>query len=503
MAGTVLAAVQAGARGDRETQEDIELFFSVGSTTRRVFFAGQTMSDIERVCMHSFAVKNVALPKDKAVFRIRTAIGKNNVPLTIPFLDVKQIYPGCVLDIDDPILRAACRLNAEKEPFPKREKASTGLGAVMAAHRFGAKVREHVEQKRSAPEKLRRRLDKLLNDPGSSRGATVMACFILLLIVISTVNFCVDSLPGVYDSSMGDAYQTMFGRPTAVVETICIAVFTIELALRFGIAKRRFLFMRDTLNQIDFVAILPFYLELIVSGVEVPGLSVLRVMRLARVFRLFKVSKGSITVLTRTMTKSAKPLYMLVFITCIATILFASILYYVERGTYDEQTGLWIRVVGHRCEVKCLKPGFPDGCIPGAERATVTWRDHCPAGCLTPCEDIKEQSPFDSIPQSAWWSLVTMTTLGYGDMFPLSVLGRFCGMVTVMTGILVIALPITVVGSNFNSVYSREGDVPDDTREMPGSENFVWQGSSDSEDDIELMEKRLKRRLLRRKRGAL
>jgi len=505
MASSVLAA--AGSQPQQTflppNTGDYEIFFSVGSVTRRVFFNGTTMGHVEHACMAAYGIKNIPLAKDRSVFRIRTAVGKNNNPLTIPFLALSQLSPGCVLDVDDPVLRAACRLNAWREPIPKREQAPS-IAALMAARRFGARVRKQVEKKRTKLEILRRSMDKLLNEPGSSKGAMTLACFILFLIVVSTVNFCVDTLPNVYKADLGnDAMSQMFGQPTATVETICIACFTIEFCLRLGIAKKRIQFMRDTLNLIDLVAIVPFYVELIIAGVEVPGLSVLRVMRLARVFRLFKVSKGSITVLTRTMSKSAKPLYMLVFLTMIATVLFASILYYVERGTYDEQTGVWIRVVGHRCEVKCQKAGYPAGCVPGADKVEVQWADHCPKGCLNECTDIFEQSPFESIPQSAWWSLVTMTTLGYGDMFPVSVLGKFLGMVTVMTGILVIALPITVVGSNFNSVYSREGEALDITRELPGAETLVWQGSSDSSDGEEKMQKRLRKRTVRRRRGAL
>ena len=66
-----------------------------------------------------------------------------------------------------------------------------------------------------------------------------------------------------------------------------------------------------------------------------------------------------------------------------------------------------------------------------------------------------EQSPFDSIPTSFWWCLVTMTTVGYGDVVPTQPLGKILAAIVMIFGILVIALPITVIGSNFSSIYAK------------------------------------------------
>ena len=70
----------------------------------------------------------------------------------------------------------------------------------------------------------------------------------------------------------------------------------------------------------DIVAILPFYIELALMNVDIPGFGIFRVVRLVRVFRLLKMSKSSISIFIQTMRRSAKPLFMLIFFTTIATV---------------------------------------------------------------------------------------------------------------------------------------------------------------------------------------
>ena len=137
------------------------------------------------------------------------------------------------------------------------------------------------------------------------------------------------------------------------MEAICISLFTIEFATRLGVSRARWAFMSDGLNLIDLVAILPFYLEMIAAGVAIPGLSVLRVTRLARVFRLLKVSKDSLSLLGETMARSAKPLYILGFLLGISLVMFSSVMYYAERGTYDATIQQWMRTTGFNCDYMC------------------------------------------------------------------------------------------------------------------------------------------------------
>lgn len=108
------------------------------------------------------------------------------------------------------------------------------------------------------------------------------------------------------------------------------------------------------MNWVDMVSVVPYYIQIIVdatSAKHAPTLQVFRILRLVRVFRLFRMSRAVTEIFAKTMQLSAKPLYMLVFFTCLGVVFFSSLLYYAERGVYDGELGVWKRVAYYQCPV--------------------------------------------------------------------------------------------------------------------------------------------------------
>ncbi|CAE7807647.1 Sh, partial [Symbiodinium sp. KB8] len=177
-------------------------------------------------------------------------------------------------------------------------------------------------------------------------------------------------------------------------------------------------FLRSPINLIDLLAILPFYIEWALPSTGGVGLTVFRILRLTRIFRIFKLSKYSkgMQMMGRVIMASADAMGLLLFFIAIGVVVFGSIMFFAEAGEYDAATGVYMRT-------------------------TFTG-------------DGKEPTPFTSIPMAFWYVIVTATTVGYGEMVPTSTVGQLVGVLVMLAGILVLALPITVFGAQFAVEYA-------------------------------------------------
>ncbi|XP_034032215.1 potassium voltage-gated channel subfamily C member 1b isoform X2 [Thalassophryne amazonica] len=266
----------------------------------------------------------------------------------------------------------------------------------------------------------------LFEDPYSSKYARWVALASLFFILVSITTFCLETheafnpiinrtefelvdnitVEHIYQETETAAYLTY-------IEGVCVVWFTFEFLMRITFCPNKFDFIRNALNIIDFVAILPFYLEVGLRGLSSKAakdvLGFLRVVRFVRILRIFKLTRHfvGLRVLGHTLRASTNEFLLLIIFLALGVLIFATMIYYAERI----------------------------GANPNDPRAS-------------------EHTHFRNIPIGFWWAVVTMTTLGYGDMYPQTTSGMLVGALCALAGVLTIAMPVPVIVNNFGMYYS-------------------------------------------------
>ncbi|VDQ00682.1 unnamed protein product [Trichobilharzia regenti] len=301
--------------------------------------------------------------------------------------------------------------------------------------------------------KFQRKVWLLFEYPESSIAARCVAIISLLVILISIIIFCVETLPhfrhyelefieGPTKLPTISAVDTPQVTGTLfILESICVVWYTFELLARFAACPQKLAFFKQVMNLIDVVSIIPYAIsigallaETTKTQNQAMSLSILRVIRLVRVFRIFKLSRHSkgLQVLGRTLKASFRELCLLCFFLFVCVVLFSAAVYFAEVDGGEEQ--------------------------------------------------------FPSIIHAFWWAVVTMTTVGYGDMRPVTMWGKIVGSMCAIAGVLTIALPVPVIVSNFNYFYHRESESEELTTYVHVSDDqkrFSYPGDNFNEEALE------------------
>ena len=277
-----------------------------------------------------------------------------------------------------------------------------------------------------------RALWDLFEKPQSSLPAKMISLLSIGLVLISTVGMCLNTFTWMQAKDIKG--EPVDNPKLALVEAICISYFSIEYLLRLAGAPQKLDFMKGTMNVIDCMAIAPYYLTLffvpppvMMREEPLPGVAtmttllppsptedaeeesgfgnvgrIMQVFRIARIMRIFKLARRSVGLqsIAHTVKTSWKDLGLLFLLVGMGMLVFGSLEYYIEN--MEEGTG------------------------------------------------------FTSIPQGMWWAVQTLTSLGYGDFWPQTFLGKVVGSCCAVCGVLVMALPIPIVVDNFADYYSEQ-----------------------------------------------
>ena len=178
----------------------------------------------------------------------------------------------------------------------------------------------------------------------------------------------------------------------AASDAVVTAVFTVEYLYLWYASENRLRYPFGFFAVVDLLAILPFYLSL---GVD---LRPLRVVRILRIFRLLKLAKYNAAgrVLVEAARRAAPELTIIGVLVGMTIVVSAMLLYYAEHEAQPEV--------------------------------------------------------YSSIPASLWWSIVTLTTVGYGDVYPITTVGRLVASVIMLCGVGVVAAPTGVIAGTMTTI---------------------------------------------------
>lgn len=229
-------------------------------------------------------------------------------------------------------------------------------------------------------------------DEGNTTWDKVINKIIVSLILVNTLAVVLETVQSIYSS-----YKVFF----VTFELFSIIVFSIEYGLRLLTYKEKnkrfFKFLLSPSMLVDLFAILPFYLPLIL-GFDLRVIRLLRLFRMMRFFKLGRYTKASVTI-RKVFISKKEELILSLFITFFLIIIASCLMYFTENEAQPDK--------------------------------------------------------FSSIPETMWWSVATLTTVGYGDIYPITALGKLWAACIAILGIGMFALPAGILASGFSEEFKQ------------------------------------------------
>ncbi|KAM7420138.1 hypothetical protein PAMA_014717 [Pampus argenteus] len=264
-------------------------------------------------------------------------------------------------------------------------------------------------------------LGEAVENPQSGLAGQVFACLSVIMVGVTVVSLCISTMSDhQQEEATGECSQTC--RNMFIVESVCVAWFSLEFLVRFFHTQSKLDFARVPLNIIDAAAILPYYISLvlelrneavqdIVAGagkgtMDKLGL-ILRVMRALRILYVVKLARHSLglQILGLTIQRSMTDFGLLLLFMCVAVTLYSPLVHLAESE-------------------------------------------------LAPDSARSPRLSFSSIPASYWYSIISVTTVGYGDMVPRSIPGQLVAVATILSGVLILSFPSTSIFHTFYNTYN-------------------------------------------------
>ncbi|XP_076337641.1 potassium voltage-gated channel subfamily B member 2-like [Tachypleus tridentatus] len=253
----------------------------------------------------------------------------------------------------------------------------------------------------------------------------IIASFSVFFILLSSITQILGTIPSLkeqYDEDVNEEIQLhKENKKLGMIEITCVVWFSVEYILRLFSAPNKGKFLKSILNIVDLLVITPFIVSSILVATNIVPKDfeniheIILIFRVARVMRILKLARHSrgLQSLGYTMKKSIQEFWLLILSLVISIVFFSSLVYFADK---DEPETL-----------------------------------------------------YTSIPSAFWWACVTMTTVGFGDMVPVTLPGKVIGSICRIAGVVVVGMPVPIIVNNFAEFYKKTEDSP----KSPGEKKVI------------------------------